>query len=82
MVARYASTHPEVRVIAVASPQARRADVVDFVRERFGSAPIAVYLDRRGRIGRVFEAQSHPLHRFTTSAGRLTSVAPSGYPFG
>lgn len=81
MVARYASTHPDVRVIAVASPSARRADVVAFVRARFGDAPVDVHLDRRGTSARAFGAQGHPLHRFTSARGVLTATPPAGYPF-
>lgn len=82
MVARYASTHPGVRVIAIASPSARRADVVAFVRNRFGAAPIDVHMDRRGAMARAFGAQGHPLHRFTNAQGALTRTPPAGYPFG
>lgn len=71
-----------MRVIAVASASARRSDVVAFVRSRFGDAPIAVHLDRRGTMARAFRAPGHPLHRFTTANGVLTATPPSGYPFG
>lgn len=70
-----------MRVIAVASASARRADVVAFVRSRFGAAPIDVHLDRRGTMARAFRAPGHPLHRFTTASGVLTTTPPNGYPF-
>lgn len=71
-----------MRVIAIASPSARRADVVAFVRSRFGAAPVDVHLDRRGTMARAFRAPGHPLHRFTNVQGVLTAKPPAGYPFG
>jgi hypothetical protein len=69
-------------VVAVASGESRRADVVAFVRQRFGSAPITVYFDRSGRSQAAFDAPYHPEYRFTTRAGRLTARAPAGFPLG
>ncbi len=66
----------------MASGESRRADVVAFVRERLGDAPIVVYYDRAGRSQTVFDAPYHPEYRFTTRAGRLTPRAPAGFPFG
>ena len=52
-----------------------------FVRQRFGKAPIAVYLDPTGAISAAFGVSTHPEFRFTTSAGSLTSSRPPGFPF-
>ena len=70
-----------MKVIAVASDSADRADVRRFVRQRFGNAPIAVYLDPTGSISAAFGVSTHPEFRFTTTAGRLTSSPPAGFPF-
>jgi hypothetical protein len=69
-------------VVAVASSESSRADIVAFARQRFGGAPIVVYHDRAGRSQTAFDALYHPEYRFTTRAGRLTSRAPAGFPFG
>lgn len=71
-----------MRVVAVASVEARRADVVRFVRQRFGRAPVTVYIDRSGRSQAAFRAPYHPEYRFTTKRGRLTAKAPRGFPLG
>lgn len=65
----------------MASDESRRADVVAFVRERFGTAPITVYIDRSGRSQAAFDAPYHPEYRFTTRAGRLKPTPPRGFPF-
>lgn len=49
--------------------------------QRFGKAPIAVYVDRTRAIGAAFRVASHPEFRFVTAAGTLTKRAPSGFPF-
>ncbi len=66
----------------MASGESRRADVVAFVRQRFGAAPITVYFDRSGRSQTAFDASYHPEYRFTNRAGRLTPKAPDGFPLG
>ncbi len=48
---------------------------------RFGSAPVRVYVDRTGRIGKAFGVVSHPVFRFVSSQGRLTKAIPVGFPF-
>jgi hypothetical protein len=67
-------------VIAVAAASARRADVVAFVRQRFGAAPIRVFFDPSGRTQAAFRAPYHPLYRFVTARGRLTGTPPAGFP--
>lgn len=64
----------------MASGESRRADVVAFARQRFGSAPVTVYFDRSGRSQAAFDAPYHPEYRFTTRAGRLTPTPPPGFP--
>ena len=64
----------------MASGESRRADVVAFVRQRFGRAPITVYYDRSGRAQEAFDAPYHPEYRFVTARGRLTATAPRGFP--
>lgn len=66
----------------MASGDSRRADVVDFARDRFGDAPVLVYYDRSDGAQDAFDAPYHPEYRFTTRAGRLTPRAPTGFPFG
>ena len=58
-----------------------RADTQAFVVRRFGSAPVRVYVDRTGRIGKAFGVVSHPVFRFVSSQGRLTKAIPVGFPF-
>ena len=70
-----------MRVIAVAAKSAARADVEAFARQRFGSAPVTVYLDPTGAIARAFGVVTHPEFRYVSAAGRLTSRAPGGFPF-
>ncbi len=67
-------------MVAVASGESRRADVVAFVRKRFGRAPITVYYDKAGRSQAAFGAPYHPEYRFVTARGRLTAKAPRGFP--
>ena len=70
-----------MRVIAVAAKGSSPADVAAFTRQRFGSAPVDVYIDSTGAIGRAFGVSAHPDFRFVSSRGRLTTRAPSGFPF-
>ena len=65
----------------MAARSASRSDVVAFVRQRFGSAPVTVYMDPTGAIARAFGVSSHPDFRYVSAAGRLTSRAPSGFPY-
>jgi len=51
------------------------------VTQRFGAAPVTVYLDRSGAIGKAFRVSSHPEFRFVTAGGTLTKRAPAGFPF-
>jgi hypothetical protein len=69
-----------VRVIAVAAKGSPRADVAAFTRQRFGGAPVDVYIDGSGAINRAFGVATHPTFRFVTAAGRLTTSAPAGFP--
>lgn len=79
MVARFASTHPGTRVIAVS--RGTRADTAAFVVRHFGRSPVAVYLDGSGSVSKAFRVLSHPDFRFVNAGGALTSRVPSGFPF-
>gem|GEM_PF-2341207 len=57
----------------------QRADTVVFMRQRFGNAPIRVYLDTTGAIARAFGVPAHPAYRFVTARGRLTKARPVGF---
>lgn len=52
-----------------------------FVRARFGSAPVTVYLDRTGSIAASFGVVYHPAFRFVTAQGRLQSRPVAGFPY-
>jgi hypothetical protein len=66
-------------VIAVSA--GARADTRAFVVQRFGAAPIDVYVDESHAIDRAFRVVSHPVFRFVTASGVLTKRAPAGFPF-
>jgi hypothetical protein len=51
------------------------------VKQRFGAAPVTVYVDRSSVIDKAFRVASHPEFRFVTPAGTLTKRAPTGFPF-
>ena len=65
----------------MAAKTATRADVAAFTRQRFGSAPVTVYMDPTGAIARAFGVSTHPEFRYVSAAGRLTARAPGGFPF-
>ncbi len=65
----------------MAAKYASKADVEAFVRQRFGNAPVTVYIDTTGAINRAFGVSTHPDFRYVSSRGRLTSRAPGGFPF-
>jgi hypothetical protein len=67
-----------VRVIAVSG--GKRADVVRFTRQRFGSAPVRVYFDPSGRTQAAFKARYHPTYRFVNARGKVVRTPPSGFP--
>lgn len=79
---RYARrTQGSVRVIAVASPFARRSWVVEYVRRRYGTAPITVFFDSKGSFfNAVKRAESYPAHAFFSKTGKRI-FALRGYPF-
>ena len=58
------------------------ADTRAFVARRFGTAPIAVYLDPSRAASRTFGVASYPEFRFVNARGALTKRAPTGFPFG
>ena len=68
-----------MRVIAVSA--GARPDTRAFVAQRFGRAPVDVYVDGTGAIGKAFRVVSHPVFRFVTAGGVLTKRAPAGFPF-
>ncbi|MCX6391939.1 MAG: hypothetical protein NTX95_05535 [Actinobacteria bacterium] len=49
--------------------------------QRFGTAPVTVYVDRSSVINTAFRVSSHPEFRFVTASGTLTKRAPAGFPF-
>ena len=49
--------------------------------QRFGSAPVAVYVDGSHTIDKAFRVVSHPVFRFVTPSGTLTNRKPAGFPF-
>jgi len=51
------------------------------VAQRFGAAPVTVYVDRTSVIDNAFRVSSHPEFRFVTPGGVLTKRAPAGFPF-
>ncbi len=57
----------------------QRADTAVFVKQRFGNAPIRVYLDTTGTIAKAFGVPAHPAYRFVTAQGRLTTARPAGF---
>ena len=65
----------------MAAKSAARADVEAFARQRFGSAPVTVYLDRTGSIAASFGVVYHPAFRFVTAQGRLQSRPVAGFPY-
>ncbi len=68
-------------VIAVAAPTARRSWVDDYVRQRYGNAPITVFYDSRGTFfNGVRRISSYPAHAFWSKAGKRI-FALRGYPF-
>ncbi|MEI6688442.1 MAG: hypothetical protein WCN97_03675 [Thermoleophilia bacterium] len=58
-----------------------RADTQAFVAQRFGAAPVDVYVDELHTIDRAFRVVTHPVFRFVTAGGALTKRAPAGFPF-
>lgn len=68
-----------MRVIAVSA--GTRADTRAFTAQRFGSAPVNVYVSGTQGIDRAFGVVSHPEFRFVTAAGKLTKRVPAGFPF-
>ena len=70
-----------MRVIAVAARGTRAADVRRFVRQRFGDAPVAVYVDTTGSIAAAFGVTYHPVYRFVSAQGVLRTRPVVGFPF-
>lgn len=68
-------------MIAVASPFARRSWVVDYVKQRYGSAPITVFYDPKGTFfNAVPRSESYPAHAAFNKSGKRV-FALKGYPF-
>jgi hypothetical protein len=65
----------------VASPTARRDWVVDYVKKRYGSAPITVFYDTSGRFfDGVRRSDYYPAHAAWNKAGtRIFRLG--GYPY-
>lgn len=60
---------------------ARRAWVLDYTRQRYGTAPITVFHDTRGGFfNAVRRTVDYPAHAFYSKAGKRIFTL-KGYPF-